>query len=629
MMFSGVDNNPAKGLQHALADFFGKDFSKEEKEGLAVVVSSLLRYRSALILLVLSNFIAALFEGGTLGLLGLAVSALIGNGPPELPEFAGNFGKVLNEHLKSLTPSYLFLALVSAAVVAQIIKAVMLYVGEAIQIYLSYGMRRTLQKDLTHQIVSMSYSRVSTYPTGTLVNIIDQSSLVTDVSVQLGNVSRAALMGIAYFVMMFLISWKLALATALITWALWVLLTQVSRRLRKIAIAVTAGQIDLWRSTVEYLNSPRLLRLFNAGEYAERVIGKSRDAYLFPDRKADIIVAAIPKILEIITVTGAGAFLVGGFLVFGDNATTMVPALFVYVLIFFRLRPIIKAFNDYRLKVARVRPRLRIVSEIFNAPQEAYPHQSQKKFEGLKEGIVFKSVSFRFPGEKRDVLKNINLEIPRGSTLALIGPSGAGKSTIMDLLLGLHSPTTGKIDVDGMNLGEICLRDWREHIGVVDQEVFLLNTSILENIRFGREKSSLESIEAAARTAHAHEFIVQMSEGYQTVIGERGFKLSGGQQQRLVLARALLREPDILVLDEATSALDAEAEKAIQTALDELHHHRTILVIAHRFSTIANADFVAVIKDGQIIEFGERSKLLGQLSEFSKLWKLQMIDQNI
>ena len=266
---------------------------------------------------------------------------------------------------------------------------------------------------------------------------------------------------------------------------------------------------------------------FNAGSYAEEIILNARDRYLYPERKADLVVAAIPKILEIITVTSAGIFLIGGYLLNQAEAYSAVPALFVYILILFRLRPVLKVFNDYRLKIARVRPRLKIVSQIVSEPDERSVGSRKTGRVGLVEKpifekeIKFKEVSFRFPGESKTVLRDINLTIPKGASVALVGPSGAGKSSILDILLGLYSPSKGPILVDDVDLSSIDIQKWRESLGVVDQEVFLLNMSVYDNIRFGRPAKDYHRIEHAAKAALAHEFIMQMPEGYNTVIGER------------------------------------------------------------------------------------------------------------
>ena len=210
--------------------------------------------------------------------------------------------------------------------------------------------------------------------------------------------------------------------------------------------------------------------------------------------------------------------------------------------------------------------------------------------------------------------------------IALVGSSGAGKSTISNLVLGLHRPNSGNVVVDGINLEGIDNNSWLGHIGVVDQEMFLINASVRDNICFTRVGFDQADVERAARIAHAHEFICQLDSGYDTIIGDRGYKLSGGQKQRLALARALLTNPEILVLDEATSSLDSESESLIQKALKELHRARTMLIIAHRLSTVAFADQILVIEGGRLIEQGTKVELLKNNGRFSHWWRLQSID---
>jgi ATP-binding cassette subfamily B protein/subfamily B ATP-binding cassette protein MsbA len=207
--------------------------------------------------------------------------------------------------------------------------------------------------------------------------------------------------------------------------------------------------------------------------------------------------------------------------------------------------------------------------------------------------------------------------------IALIGSSGAGKSTIADLLLGLQEPSAGDINVDGVSLTNLNLAQWLQSIGVVDQEVFLMNASIKENISFANERYSDSDVIMAAKAAYAHDFIQGLQHGYDTVIGDRGHRLSGGQQQRLSLARALLRRPDILILDEATSALDTESERLIQRSLENMAGNQTVLVIAHRLSTIEHANHIVVLEDGALIEQGPPAQLLKQHGRFRHLWELQ------
>jgi subfamily B ATP-binding cassette protein MsbA len=246
----------------------------------------------------------------------------------------------------------------------------------------------------------------------------------------------------------------------------------------------------------------------------------------------------------------------------------------------------------------------------------------------LERRIRFENVSFSYPGAEEQALSEISLEIKRGETVALVGSSGAGKSTLADLLPRFYDPSEGRITFDGKDLREFSLRSVRRAMGVVSQDTFLFNNSIRYNLMYGSEEKTETDLIDAAKRANAYEFIVNMPEGFDTQVGERGVMLSGGQRQRLAIARALLRNPDILILDEATSALDTVSERLVQQAIEELCNDRTTLVIAHRLSTIRNADKIVVMEKGRIVEVGSHSELIEKGSAYASLYDAQFSQEN-
>jgi ABC-type multidrug transport system fused ATPase/permease subunit len=246
-----------------------------------------------------------------------------------------------------------------------------------------------------------------------------------------------------------------------------------------------------------------------------------------------------------------------------------------------------------------------------------------KHFKNLKGELAFDKVSYRYKGSSNDVLSNISLHVPAGTSLAIVGPSGGGKSTLVRMINRFLDPTSGSISLDGINVKDADIEELRRSVGVVHQDTVMFNESILENIKFAKPSANKEDVIAACKKAQAHEFISKMTEGYDTVVGERGVRLSGGERQRLALARVFLADPPILILDESTSALDSETEAKLQAALSSAMKGRTTVIIAHRLSTVYLAEQIAVIEQGKLVELGTHDELLAEGGLYEKLWRLQ------
>jgi len=576
-----------------------------EKEGLRRAIRNIVSHRLLLAATLLTGFAAAVFEGGSLGLFGLAISMVTGESNEMLNRVPRWVSAALHNWQEALGNKGLFLVLVGIAVVAQMLKSVLTFFSTATHIALAYKTLGTAQRDATHQVMSMNFHRLAQYPAGKLAMLVDEAGVASSLANEFGKSSRAILLLAVYTVMMILLSWELSIAAVFIFGVAWLGLTWLSVALKKLSKKSVEGDLDTWKWAVEFFSSPRLLHIFDITQHATRLIDQARSKRIRADQKRGILVATIVPAFELLTVSAAGAFLVFGYYLTTDSNTGLLATTFVFILIFYRAKPQVKLINDLRVVLSDLIPRFEVIGQLFD------PFNTQRKttetccgLDSFNNEIRFSNVIFTYPGAERPVLNGLNLSISKGESIALTGESGSGKSTIIDLLLGLYQPDAGQITVDGKPIQTVSITDWRAMCGVVDQEVVLLNTTVYENILFGRDRYSKKDVEAVAQLSLADEFIRELEDGYQTIIGDRGYKLSGGQQQRLTLARALLHNPAVLVLDEATSALDVESEEQIKKAIDSIRGSRTIITVAHRKSTIELCDRVFVLDGGVITEKG-------------------------
>jgi subfamily B ATP-binding cassette protein MsbA len=320
-----------------------------------------------------------------------------------------------------------------------------------------------------------------------------------------------------------------------------------------------------------------------------------------------------------------GIVLYGGSLII-NNQSELSPSDFIaYIALFSQvMRPAKALTNSFSTIHSGLAAGDRVLDLIDEKP-EINESPNALKLKGFEDAIEIKNLSFSYPG--RPVLKDINLLIPKGKMVALVGPSGGGKSTLMDLLPRFIEPEYGSIRIDGHDIRKVSMDSLRGMMGLVNQESILFNDTIHNNIAFGAPGATAKEVESAARIANAHEFIIQTEHGYQSNMGDRGIKFSGGQKQRICIARAVLKNPPIMLLDEATSALDTESEKLVQDALNKLMKNRTSVVIAHRLSTIQNADIIVVVDEGRIIEQGSHQELIGKNGLYSKLVNMQQFSE--
>lgn len=339
--------------------------------------------------------------------------------------------------------------------------------------------------------------------------------------------------------------------------------------------------------------------------------------------RSQVYFAAIAPINEISGILAILGIVTVGRVFFSNQLDSLSTLLLTYLFILFRLLPFVGQLNSSRSGLANAIPSAEIVANFLSRENKPIMVNGSYPYEKIKEGIRFQALTFAYPNHENLVLDQINLWIPKGTTLALVGASGSGKSTLVDLIPRFYDPLSGAITLDGKDLRDYDLRSLHRDLGIVSQDTFLFNDSVHNNIAYSREQATNHEVIEAAKRANAYEFIIQLPDGFDTQVGDRGVMLSGGQRQRLAIARALLRDPDILILDEATSALDTVSERLVQQALEELCRNRTTIVIAHRLSTIQKADQIAVMDQGRVVEVGSHEELLRLGGYYTQIYAMQ------
>ena len=492
-----------------------------------------------------------------------------------------------------------------------------------------------LRTGVVRDIRVMVYSKVMHLPLGFFSeerkgDIIarmsgDVGEIENSITSSLDMLLKNPILILLYFSTLIVTSWQLTLFTVLVLPGMGWLMGKVGKKLKRKSLEAQGKWSDTMSQLEETLGGLRIIKAFIAEDKMVDRFKQCSDELRDATNKVAIRQSLAHPMSEFLgTLLIVLVLWFGGLLILGDGTSMEASTFIFYMVILYSIINPLKDFAKAGYNIPKGLASMERVDKILKAENPIKEPVNPLPLHGMNDRIEFKDLSFSYDG-KREVLKHVNLMVPKGQTIALVGQSGSGKSTLVDLLPRYHDVQLGEITIDGVNIKNFRIHDLRALIGNVNQEAILFNDTFFNNIAFGVENATMEQVIEAAKIANAHDFIMETELGYQTNIGDRGGKLSGGQRQRISIARAILKNPPILILDEATSALDTESERLVQEALERLMKTRTTIAIAHRLSTIKNADEICVLYEGEIVERGKHEELLEKNGYYKRLNDMQSL----
>lgn len=492
-----------------------------------------------------------------------------------------------------------------------------------------------LRTGVVRDIRVMVYSKVMHLPLGFFSeerkgDIIarmsgDVGEIENSITSSLDMLLKNPILILLYFSTLIVTSWQLTLFTVLVLPGMGWLMGKVGKKLKRKSLEAQGKWSDTMSQLEETLGGLRIIKAFIAEDKMVDRFKQCSDELRDATNKVAIRQSLAHPMSEFLgTLLIVLVLWFGGLLILGDGTSMEASTFIFYMVILYSIINPLKDFAKAGYNIPKGLASMERVDKILKAENPIKEPVNPLPLHGMNDRIEFKDLSFSYDG-KREVLKHVNLMVPKGQTIALVGQSGSGKSTLVDLLPRYHDVQLGEITIDGVNIKNFRIHDLRALIGNVNQEAILFNDTFFNNIAFGVENATMEQVVEAAKIANAHDFIMETELGYQTNIGDRGGKLSGGQRQRISIARAILKNPPILILDEATSALDTESERLVQEALERLMKTRTTITIAHRLSTIKNADEICVLYEGEIVERGKHEELLEKNGYYKRLNDMQSL----
>ncbi|MDJ0900336.1 MAG: ABC transporter ATP-binding protein [Xenococcus sp. MO_188.B8] len=586
-----------------------------------IILREFQHFRKIVIIAIVCTLLAALFEGASVGLI---ASFLQGLTTPNEPPIETGIEWFDIKFLAIEGSSEVRLFRLSALILLVIwFKSSLRYLGSYNIQLAKANLCNRLRKQIFEQLQSLSLSYYSTSHSGELINSITTEINQIKEAFQLFAVLvvRSSSL-IAYIASIFWLSWQLSLIAILLYTLLSVSLSNLIARVREASFAVPKANGHLSSIAIQFINGIKTIKSSATEDFERKRFYQASTNIVRAEKRVAIVSSMIMPLAEALGSTILIIMVIIAFNLFIVTGKLPVSSLLTFMFALLRILPLVSQFNGARENLSRFQGSIHNVKELIAHENKPYLDNGELLFTRLKHGINFISVDFNYESNNL-VIQDISLTIEKGKVTALVGSSGAGKTTLADLIPRFYDPRAGSIKLDGKDLRNFDITSVRRKMAIVSQDTFIFNASVRENIAYGLERIDEAEIWEAARLAHAVEFIRELPDGMNTILGDRGVRLSGGQRQRIAIARALLRNPEILILDEATSALDSITEKLIQESLEKLSQGRTVIAIAHRLSTIAKADKIVVLEQGRIVEQGSYQDLLARKGALWKYHQMQ------
>lgn len=580
------------------------------------------KYPLLIVLSIVLGFSGALFNGVSTTLIVPVILKIVGqdvdlsNSPSLI--------KAIMYPFDNIDETYRTVAMSAAIILALLLKNAATYASALTASSLRRKLSSEMRKDAVNILMSVDINFFAKSKLGDLMNRFNGE--IPRTASSLSSFVRLVTLSITILVFLSIlisISWELTICSTILLSLVTIVSQLPISRSKKLGKELSNVAKNLTNTVIESISGIRIIKA-NANEnITEEKINKMILRKENAEYKSQLYSEMIAPISEFVGIVSLISIVFIARTIFADRIASLSAILLTYLLVLMRLLPLVSQLNNLRSNFAKSAAAVDFVVDFLSRENKPFMKNGEIQYTLLKDKIDFKDLTFAYPGYEKQVIKSVNLSLPKGTTLALVGGSGAGKSTLADLLPRFYDATFGCITVDGVDLRDYDVKSLRMNMGIVSQDTFLFNDTVLANIAYGRPDANDSEVLKAAQRANAYEFIAKLPQGFDTVVGDRGVMLSGGQRQRISIARALLRDPDILILDEATSALDTVSERLVQQAIDDLSRDRTTLVIAHRLSTIQKAHQIAVMEQGKVVEVGTHDELLSKGAYYSRLYEMQ------